>query len=553
MTVFLGEDNSVKLGDFGLSKLMSSHDFASTYVGTPYYMSPEICAAERYTHHSDIWALGCIMYELCSRKVPFNGHSHIELIRKINAGVTDPLPSCYSPELKETIKSCLKVNPLQRPDAKQLIEIPVIKFIRKEREFVEVGKLLKVKEQRLEQKARELEVRAQQLTGDLAKKEAMEASIRKEVESNVRLEWEVKARLEIDRQVAIEKARLKEQFDVEVQSRLAQAQSQLSSVTSSSKIMPTSPVSPRPESAPPIVSPHDTSATDLSSLSLESPLQNRPKLHPPGRGKRTPFGRSRTQFDSPVDVTMAEPSPMSIACLSLSPRRNAETVTSIPLQTGKNIFATMAAQNQTKMKSNLSSPPSSREPTILDEAEDEDSDDLPELPSPSRAATSSNNPFKSRPPLMRQKTAPTRSNGQAARPSVFGSKVPSANINLPTAPSPPSGPSRAITTGAVNGSPVRRKAQEGGDAMLREIVQRNMTNKGKTLVELAQARINADRQQTGTKKSAAPGEENVSDEPRGKHIISRATAATERHVPVWDPEKDEMPSPFLSRTRKVAV
>jgi NIMA (never in mitosis gene a)-related kinase 2 len=52
--IFLGEDQAVKLGDFGLSKLMQSHDFASTYVGTPFYMSPEICASEKYTHHSDI-------------------------------------------------------------------------------------------------------------------------------------------------------------------------------------------------------------------------------------------------------------------------------------------------------------------------------------------------------------------------------------------------------------------------------------------------------------------------------------------------------------------
>ena len=58
--VFLGEDNSVKLGDFGLSKLMQSHDFASTYVGTPFYMSPEICAAEKYTLKSDIWSLSLI-------------------------------------------------------------------------------------------------------------------------------------------------------------------------------------------------------------------------------------------------------------------------------------------------------------------------------------------------------------------------------------------------------------------------------------------------------------------------------------------------------------
>ncbi len=62
--IFLDEDNTVKLGDFGLSKLMQSNDFAHTYVGTPYYMSPEIAGGESYTLYSDIWSLGCIMYEL---------------------------------------------------------------------------------------------------------------------------------------------------------------------------------------------------------------------------------------------------------------------------------------------------------------------------------------------------------------------------------------------------------------------------------------------------------------------------------------------------------
>ena len=490
-------------------------------------MSPEICNAERYTLHSDIWALGCIMYELCSRKVPFNGNSHLELIRRIKDATPDPLPDCYSTGLKETIKSCLKYQPLKRPDAKQLMEIPYIKLIRKEREFVEIGKLLKAKEQRLDQKTHELEIASKQLASELAKKEF----IRKEVEQNVRLEWEVKARLEIDRQVNIEKTRLKERFDFEVQSRVSQVRSQLSSVAST---LPTSPMSPRPESAPPIISPQDI-PTDLSSLSLESPLQNRPKLHAPVRGKRTPFGRAKTQFDSPTDITMAEPSPMSIACLSLSPRRTAEAV---PLQTGKNIFAVAA---QTRMRSNLPSPPSSREPTILDEAEDEDSDELPELPSPSRVP---NNPFKSRPPLLRQKTAPTRPNVQAARPSMFGSKATTSNARLPTAPSPPS--AGLTKPPGASGSPTRRNANEGGDAMLKDIIQRNMNNKGKTLVELAQARV-LDRKER--KKICALGEEN-SDEPQGQ-CVARKEARTD--APVWDPEEGDMPSPFLTRTKRMVV
>src|SRR6195952_5571524 len=99
--VFLDGDNNVKLGDFGLSKIIASHDFASTYVGTPFYMSPEICAAERYSHHSDVWSLGCIMYELASRCVPFDARSHVELVMKIKAGRLKPLPNNYSQELWE--------------------------------------------------------------------------------------------------------------------------------------------------------------------------------------------------------------------------------------------------------------------------------------------------------------------------------------------------------------------------------------------------------------------------------------------------------------------
>lgn len=60
-------------------------------------MSPEICANERYTLASDIWALGCITYELCARKVPFNANSQFQLVQKIKEGRVDPLPDTYSP------------------------------------------------------------------------------------------------------------------------------------------------------------------------------------------------------------------------------------------------------------------------------------------------------------------------------------------------------------------------------------------------------------------------------------------------------------------------
>lgn len=64
--VFLDGNNNIKLGDFGLSKQIAAQAFTNTYVGTPYYMSPELATGGQYDSKSDIWALGCITYELCA-------------------------------------------------------------------------------------------------------------------------------------------------------------------------------------------------------------------------------------------------------------------------------------------------------------------------------------------------------------------------------------------------------------------------------------------------------------------------------------------------------
>ena len=71
--VFLTADGRCRLGDFGVSKVLSgTHHLASTAVGTPYYLSPEICENREYDHKSDVWSLGCVLYELCSGAHPFD-------------------------------------------------------------------------------------------------------------------------------------------------------------------------------------------------------------------------------------------------------------------------------------------------------------------------------------------------------------------------------------------------------------------------------------------------------------------------------------------------
>ena len=86
---------AVLTGMFGLMPLL----FAMTVVGTPYYMAPESCQSEPYTSKSDIWALGVILYELCTLRQPFQADNLLGLVFKIVQDNPDPIPSSYSPQL----------------------------------------------------------------------------------------------------------------------------------------------------------------------------------------------------------------------------------------------------------------------------------------------------------------------------------------------------------------------------------------------------------------------------------------------------------------------
>ena len=137
--VFLDGEQTIKLGDFGLSKeLQAERDFTMTYVGTPYYMSPELAQGERYNTKSDIWALGCIVYELCALKPPFDAKTQDELTRKIKRGLVPKLPSCYSPMLQNVVQWMLRMHPDQRPSTNDLLEHPSIVHQLKTLELLEM-------------------------------------------------------------------------------------------------------------------------------------------------------------------------------------------------------------------------------------------------------------------------------------------------------------------------------------------------------------------------------------------------------------------------------
>ncbi|XP_045652846.1 serine/threonine-protein kinase Nek3 isoform X2 [Ursus americanus] len=120
--IFLTQNGKVKLGDFGSARLLSNPmAFACTYVGTPYYVPPEIWENMPYNNKSDIWSLGCILYELCTLKHPFQANSWKSLILKICQGSLRPLPPQYSCELQHLIKQTFKRNPSHRPSATTLL------------------------------------------------------------------------------------------------------------------------------------------------------------------------------------------------------------------------------------------------------------------------------------------------------------------------------------------------------------------------------------------------------------------------------------------------
>ncbi|KAF7632758.1 Protein kinase domain-containing protein [Meloidogyne graminicola] len=118
--ILLNNNYFVKLADFGLSRLnLAIGGQAKTVCGTPYYMSPERINEEPYTFASDIWSLGCILYEMAALKSPFFGEKEnlSSLIQKIRSANFPPIADRFSPQLEYLIESCMNPNMEERPTA----------------------------------------------------------------------------------------------------------------------------------------------------------------------------------------------------------------------------------------------------------------------------------------------------------------------------------------------------------------------------------------------------------------------------------------------------
>uniref|UniRef100_UPI003AAE31C1 serine/threonine-protein kinase Nek2 isoform X2 n=1 Tax=Centroberyx gerrardi TaxID=166262 RepID=UPI003AAE31C1 len=121
--IFLDVKQNVKLGDFGLARILN-HDtsFAKTFVGTPYYMSPEQFNRMSYNEKSDIWSLGCLLYELCALSPPFTAYNQKELAEKIREGKFRRIPYRYSEELNTLLCKMLHLKDYLRPSVESILQ-----------------------------------------------------------------------------------------------------------------------------------------------------------------------------------------------------------------------------------------------------------------------------------------------------------------------------------------------------------------------------------------------------------------------------------------------
>jgi NIMA (never in mitosis gene a)-related kinase len=125
--IFLTKDGVVRLGDFGIARaLNAATEMAVTVVGTPFYMSPELMASKPYDFKTDMWSLGCVLYEMTSLQHAFCADDMSGLVLKILRGAYDPPPACYSQGLRDLVGKLLSKEPDARPDAETLLADPLL-------------------------------------------------------------------------------------------------------------------------------------------------------------------------------------------------------------------------------------------------------------------------------------------------------------------------------------------------------------------------------------------------------------------------------------------
>ncbi|KAF5287799.1 hypothetical protein FQR65_LT12167 [Abscondita terminalis] len=120
------QSDVVKIGDFGISKILQNDTKTQTFIGTANYLAPEMCHGKPYNTKSDIWSLGCILYELCALERMFDGPV-ANVVYSISTGRKKLInPSYYESAVQYLVEVMLQVEPANRPDTISLMKFPIL-------------------------------------------------------------------------------------------------------------------------------------------------------------------------------------------------------------------------------------------------------------------------------------------------------------------------------------------------------------------------------------------------------------------------------------------
>ena len=138
--IFLMQDDTIKLGDFGISKKVSISNDLKIFVGTPIYTSPEIIQKKNYSYKADIWSLGITFIQLISLRLPFvvtekeeiynnilNKELNPKILNKDKTDFNDSIKNNYSKEFLDLINQMVSINPDDRPSVKDILNKNMIK------------------------------------------------------------------------------------------------------------------------------------------------------------------------------------------------------------------------------------------------------------------------------------------------------------------------------------------------------------------------------------------------------------------------------------------
>lgn len=127
--IFVSTDNVLKLGDFGLARSVGTQqDAIMSRVGSPFYLSPELCTNKPYGTQSDVWSLGCVLYEMVCLQKAFYADTMLGVVHRISsASYTPPPPASCSQGVRELIENMLQLEPEERPTVQQILQRPILR------------------------------------------------------------------------------------------------------------------------------------------------------------------------------------------------------------------------------------------------------------------------------------------------------------------------------------------------------------------------------------------------------------------------------------------